>query len=227
MQRQRTGRRDSGGRGRGGTGLTAAQRAVLFRALQAACVELGRDTPDAREEYRKQVMLEETGKRHLAQLNRTSDFDAVMLRFAKDAGDYAAACKFATADDHRKAVLLRVCCAQVLQLKGFPLGSTDAADYLAGVVEQARIPCGRNVRDSSFWMDVAPDNLLTLFQILDTHRRRLLRARLDGRTAQVLVGFDPTAVYGVLPEGGLRICYDPRAYDSLTQVRVNVKGAVA
>ena len=205
-------------------GLTPAQRSAFFRALSAASIELGLDTAEDREIYRKTVMREETGKEHLAQLSRTKDFDACMRRFAADAGDYEAASRFAIADDARKAALVRICCAQVMQLKGCTAGTTEAADYLSGIVEQARVPCGRDIHDSSFWMDCAPGSLLTLFQILDTHRRRLLRGILDPRTARTFIKFDPGIVYQPLPDGGLRIKYVPRAYSSLETVRVNVRG---
>ena len=209
------------------SGLTPAQRAVFFRALQAASIELGLDTSEAREEYRKSVMREETGKEHLAQLSRTKDFDACMRRFASDAGDFETASRFAIADDARKAAILRICCAQVLQLKGCVAGTTEAADYLAGIVEQARVPCGRDVRDSSFWLDCAPGNVLTLFQILDTYRRRLLRGLLGGRTARTFLGFDPSIVYQPRESGGLGITYDAHAYDSLTSVRIYIRSAAA
>ena len=205
-------------------GLTPAQRSAFFRALQAASIELGLDTAEDRETYRKTVMREETGKEHLAQLSRTKDFDACMRRFAADAGDYEAASRFAIADDARKAALVRICCAQVMQLKGCTAGTTEAADYLSGIVEQARVPCGRDIHDSSFWMDCAPGSLLTLFQILDTHRRRLLRGILDPRTARTFIKFDPGIVYQPLPDGEMRIKYVPRAYSSLETVRVNVRG---
>lgn len=205
-------------------GLTPAQRSAFFRALSAASIELGLDTAEDRETYRKTVMREETGKEHLAQLSRTKDFDACMRRFAADAGDYEAASRFAIADDARKAALVRICCAQVMQLKGCTAGTTEAADYLSGIVEQARVPCGRDIHDSSFWMDCAPDSLMTLFQILDTHRRRLLRGILDPRTARTFIRFDPGIVYQPLPDGGMRIKYVPRAYSSLETVRVNVRG---
>jgi hypothetical protein len=209
------------------SGLTPAQRLAFFRALQAASIELGHATPEERETYRKTVMREETGKEHLAQLSRTKDFDACMRRFASDAGDFEAASRFAIADDARKAALVRICCAQVLQLKGCVAGTTEAADYLAGIVEQARVPCGRDVRDSSFWMDCAPDNVLTLFKILDTHRRRLLRSHLDGLTARAMMSFDTSVVYSILPAGGVRFSYDAHAYDSLTSVRITIRSAAA
>lgn len=205
-------------------GLTPAQRSAFFRALSAASIELGLDTAEDRETYRKTVMREETGKEHLAQLSRTKDFDACMRRFAADAGDFETASRFAISDDARKAAILRICCAQVMQLKGCTAGTTEAADYLSGIVEQARVPCGRDILDSSFWMDCAPGSLLTLFQILDTHRRRLLRGILDPRTARTSIKFDPGIVYQPLPDGGLRIKYAPRAYSSLESVRVNVRG---
>ena len=144
--------------------LTPAQRAAFFRALQAASVELGHTTPGEREAYRKTVMREETGKAHLSQLSRTADFDACMRRFATDAGDFEAASRFGVADVARKAALVRICCRQVLQLAGREPGTADASSYLEGIVKQARIACGRNLRDDSFWMDVNPAHLLTLFR---------------------------------------------------------------
>ena len=209
------------------SGLTSAQRSAFFRALQAASIELGHATSEEREVYRKTVMREEAGKEHLAQLSRTRDFDACMRRFASDAGDYEAASRFAIADEARKAALVRICCAQVLQLKGCVAGTTEAADYLAGIVEQARVPCGRDVRDSSFWMDCAPDNILTLFQILDTHRRRLLRRLLDGRSARAFLGFDPTLVYHPMATGGVQLTYDAHVYDTLTSVHIHIRSTAA
>lgn len=207
-------------------GITPAQRSAFFRALQAASIELGHDTPEEREAYRKQVMRDEVGKEHLAELSRTADFDAVMRRFAADAGDYEAASRFAVADDARKAALVRICCAQVLQLKGCTAGTAEAVDYLSGIVEQARIPCGRDMLDSSFWLDCNPGHLATLFQVLDTHRRRLLRRLLDGRIVRTFMGFDAAVVYSLLPTGGVRIVYNAHAYaDISTSIRVNVRRA--
>ena len=208
--------------------ITPRQRLVFFRAHHAACINLGLSTPEEREEYRKRVMREEAGKEHLADIGRTDEFDRVMKRFAADAGDYETACRFAIGDEARKAALIRICCAQVMQLKGCPAGSTAAQDYLAGIVEQARIPCGRDLVDHSFWMDVSPECLTALFQILDTHRRRLLRGMFnDGRMARGILAFDPTIVYQPLPTGGVRLCYDARAYDTLAHIRINIRSTAA
>lgn len=202
--------------------LTARQRACFWEAHKAACIELELSTRDEREAYRKLVMREECGKAHVSELSRTADFDRVMARFAKDAGDYEAAAKFAVADEARQAALIRICLAQLMQLKGCPAGSADGAEYLAGIVEQARIPCGRDVRDSSFWLDCNPGHLVTLFRILDTHRRRMLR-RLS---SEAPLGFDAGVVYALKPSGdGVVIAWQPAAYAELNQsIHVNVKG---
>lgn len=207
---------------RGHSQITARQRAAYWDAHRAACINLELATRDEREAYRKRVMIEECGKHHLAELNRTADFDRVMARFAKDAGDWEAAGRFAAADEARQAALIRICLAQIMQLKGCPAGSTDGADYLAGIVAQARIACGRDVRDSSFWLDVAPGSLLALFQILDTHRRRMLK-RL---AKDAPLGFDAGTVYSLRPDGdGVKLEWRPGAYAELNQsIHVNVKG---
>ena len=201
--------------------ITPRQRVTFFRAHHAACVNLGLYLAEEREAYRKQVMLEEAGAHHLADLGRTGDFDKVMKRFASDAGDYETACRFSVGDEARKIALVRICCEQVMQLKGCVAGTREAILYLEGVVEQAQVPCGRDLIDASFWMDVAPDSLLILFQILDTHRRRLLRARLGDKS--VFLGFDPAVRYEI-QDDGVRLVYDPAAYSTpSTSIRVNVR----
>jgi hypothetical protein len=74
-------------------------------------------------------------------------------------------------------------------------------------------------------MDCAPGNILALFQILDTHRRRLLRGLLGGRTVRAFLGFDSSIVYELRENSALRITYDARAYDSLASVRICIRSA--
>ena len=200
--------------------ISPRQRAAFWAAHKVACVELELSTREERESYRRVVMREECGKAHLAELSRTGDFDRVMLRFAKDAGDFGAAAKFAVADEARQVMLVRICCAQLMQLKGCTAGTTEAVDYLAGIVEQARIPCGRDLCDSSFWLDVAPVNLRSLFQMLDTHRRRMLRRLAPAAP----MSFDAETVYALKDGGGVRLEWKPGAYAALSQsIRVNVR----
>ena len=201
--------------------ITPSQRYAFFRALSAACQNLGLDTQEDREKYRKQVMREECKKEHLALLNMTTDFDRVMARFANDSGDWQTALKFAAGDAYRMAVIIKVCCYQIMQLKGVPVGSDAANNYLAAILERSRIACGTYVNDASFWMDVSKDSLLTVFQILDTHRRRLLG---QYPSMEGMLGFEADIVYAPRP-GGIQVRWDKAFYSDLNSIKVNVQAA--
>lgn len=198
------------------TSLTKPQLAAYWRAATAAARNVGEPVDN----YRKRVMSEECGTSSVKALNRTSDFDKIMARFAVDAGDYEAAGRYATADARRLAVLVRICCAQVMQLKGEPEGSTASADYLAGIVRQAHLPCG--TLDGCFWLDCPPDSIRALFRMLDTHRRRLLRGMVEPSTIRRFLGFDSDVVYQPLASG-CRITYDADFYASFKGIKVNLK----
>ena len=164
------------------TTLSKAQICAYWRAASAGAQNLGEPV----EEYRKKVMLEECGLRSMKNLNRTTDFDRVMARFLADAGDYESAAKYAVGDSLRKAVLIRICCAQVMQLWGVTSGSSQALEYLAGLIRQANLECGY---DTAFWMDCPPDSLTALFAMLDTHRRRLIRRLNQSTSSSVPLSF--------------------------------------
>ena len=198
-------------------GLTKPQIAAYWRAATSAAREAGIPV----DEYRKRVMREECGVTSVKQLNRTHDFDAVMRRFAEDVGDYAMASKFAVADIHRMSVLIRICCEQVLQLKGYPMGSTAARDYLAGVIGQSHIQCSTDPHDPSYWLDISPASLNAVFAMLDTHRRRLLR-RILPPGHSVNLAFDPESFYRTTADGGIVITRSTWAYNS-TGIRIQVR----
>ena len=197
--------------------LTKPQLAAYWRAATAAARNVGEPV----DEYRKRVMSEECGVASVKALNRTADFDKVMLRFSVDAGDYGSAGKFATAGAERLSRLVCICAAQIMQLKGSPAGSTAAAEYLAGVIKQACIPCGSDV--SGIWMDCPSDTLLALFHILDTHRRRLLRQLASPPSVRRFLGFDGDLVYVPIPSGGVRLVYDAAYYASFGAIKINLK----
>jgi len=199
------------------TSLTKPQIAAYWRAASAAARNVG----EPLDTYRKRVMREECGVESVKALNRTGDFDKVMARFAVDAGDYGAAGHFATADARRLVVLIRICCAQVMQLKGEPEGATAAAAYLAGIVRQARLDCG--LADGCFWIDCPADSLLALFQMLDTHRRRLLRGIVNPDGLGGFLGFDPDIVYRPMPGGGVKLAYNGSFYASYAGVKIALK----
>ena len=197
--------------------VTRAQYPKFFTLLRKAALNLGLDTPKEVEEYRHQVMREEAGCDSIKQLNRKADFDACIKRFAADAGEYLEAIEIGLQETKRLSYVVKVMSVQIMQLKG---GSeADARNYLEGLINQARIPCGVCTTDNSFWMDVSPHSLQNLLQILDTYRRKLLKANFPDHP----VKFDDTVRYEI--DGHIRTRYTgiPSSYYSQLPFKVNVR----
>ena len=168
--------------------LTPAQQSLYWRMLKKACDALGIFTQAEREEYRKRVMRESTGKEHLALLSRTGDFDAVLRRFSADAGDFDKSGHFAVADERRMGYLIKVCCLQLMQLKG--VSEADARRYLGGVLDQCRIANGVRTDDDSYWLDVPFGQAHKVFMMLDKHRQRLLHLHSGPTTFNLSVRYE-------------------------------------
>lgn len=197
--------------------VTRAQYPKFFTMLRKAALNLGLDTPQEVEEYRHQVMQEEAGCASIKEMNCKRDFDACIKRFSADAGEYLDAIEIGLQETRRKAYVVKVMSIQIMQLKG---GSeSDARNYLEGLINQARVSCGINTSDNSFWMDVSPTSLQHLLQILDTYRRKLLKANFPGSP----VKFDDTVRYEV--DGCIKIrCLDiENDYYSRQPFTVNVR----
>lgn len=169
-------------------GLTKPQIAVYFRAATRAARELGEHLND----YRKRVMRDVCGVDSVRDLNRTGDFDAVMSRFYEDAGDYAAASQYLIGDHRRIGYIIKVCAIQLMQLKS--ANQAEARRYLAGVLDRCRIAHGVQLDTDAYWMDLSIGEALKVFQILDTHRRRLLRGYVGPST------FSPNVRYSFYGE---------------------------
>jgi len=197
--------------------VTRSQYPKFFSMLRKAALNLGLDTPQEVEEYRHQVMREEAGCDSIKQLNRKADFDACIKRFSADAGDYLQAVEIGLQETKRRAYVVKVMSVQIMQLKG---GSeTDARNYLEGLISQARVPCGVCTTDNSFWMDVSTRSLQNLLQILDTYRRKLLKANFPSYP----VKFDDSVRYDV--SGPIRSRYTniPSTYYAQLPFHVNVR----
>ena len=198
--------------------VTKAQYPLFFSKLRRAAFNLGLDTPQEVEEYRRRVMREEAGCASIKEMNNKADFDACIKRFSVDSGDYLNAIEIGLQEMRRKAYVVKVMSIQIMQLKG---GSeSDARNYLEGLINQARVSCGINTSDNSFWMDVSPTSLQHLLQILDTYRRKLLKANFPGSP----VKFDDTVRYQV--DGCIKIRYldIENDYYSRQPFTVNVRG---
>jgi len=174
----------------GKNGLTERQQAMFWAVFNKACAAQGLFTTADKAEYRHKILEEETGMSSLLCLSRTTDFDRVMFRVACDAGDFEQAANFSVSDARRMGYLIKVCCCQLMQLKGGD--EAEARQYLGGLLDQARVPNGTRTDDNSYWMDCTIDQSHKVFQMLDTHRRRLLRDRGARRTT-----FEPRKRYVV------------------------------
>ena len=201
--------------------LTKPQIAAYFRAAGAAARALG-EPLDA---YRKRVMKEVCNVTSIKQLNRTSDFDAVMTRFAEDAADYQSACHYAVGSGRRLAVLIGAVCEQVMQLKcletaetGAPATTTPAEDYLRTILNRSG-----NLRSNQaggWWLDLAETHLQAVFAMLDTHRRRLIRRLNQSTSSSVPLSFSMDIGYVLM---GTHLATYDLPTPIIHAVRVNIK----
>ncbi len=201
--------------------ITKPQIAAYFRAANAAASALG-EPLDA---YRKRVMKEVCNATSLKQLNRTSDFDAVMTRFAEDAADYQSACHFAVGSGRRLAVLIGAVCEQVMQLKcletaetGAPATTTPAEDYLRTILNRSG-----NLRSNQaggWWLDLTDTNLQAVFAMLDTHRRRLIRRLNNATSGMVPLAFNMDVGYVLM---GTQLATYQLPSPVIRTVRVNIQ----
>lgn len=149
--------------------ITKRQAALFWRFLAAAAE--CQAVPD-REAYRKRVLREELGVEHLRDVGRTGDFDKLMLRLAQDAEDWHGLAYYSVAGERRLADLVADCATQVLELS--PGLGVHPMAYVSGILNQSGMSPIR-VAGGDYWLDLAPDDLARLLQILDTHRRRLIK----------------------------------------------------
>lgn len=194
---------------------TPAQVREYGVAAARACAELGIGRESERQAYRRRVVRELTGRASIKEVSSAEGYEAVMARLWADAGDFLRAADYSIAPERRLAYVVRVLACQLMQLKG---GSeADAQAYVGGVLDQARVPNGRSLDDGGWWMDVAPQRVRDLVQILDTERRRILR-RLGARP----LTFDAAVRYS-LDGPVLAIEGVARGYYDRARVRVTVR----
>lgn len=174
--------------------MTPKQTSLFWRTFSAACAALGIQGTEAREEYRRQVLEEEAHVSSTKLVNSTDGFDSVMARLTADAGDYLAAANYAIGDARRMSAMVCDCAIQVLLLSGSP---ADPADYLRGILRQSLL--GTSIGDSGdVLLDVDYGSIRKVFQMLDTHRRRLLRRAGVDKPLAFQMGARKVVVSGVL-----------------------------
>ena len=168
--------------------ITDKQKRAFWGQLAAACRNLG-ITSEEKDAYRHAVLEEAAGVRHLSDVNSTTGFEAVMLRLAADAGDWARASSFTIGNTRRIAAMIEDCARQVFELTGNANG--DAISYAQRVLQQAGLKRAGAFAGKAWYLDYAEATPVKLFQMLDSHRRRLIwrRRRETGTEIRLAYSF--------------------------------------
>lgn len=158
-------------------------------------------TRQERDTARRGVMFRACGRISLKDVNPTGDFDRLMYTVASLAGDYQAMAYWVNAGERRTAHMIGECARQIGEIANVPKGW----EYCRSLFVQAGLPPA--------WMDIPDGLLFATFEMLDTHRRRLLK-RDHGWKGKLLcqpLGFNPNRIY---IRSGLTVSY----YDPLPVV---------
>ena len=181
------------------TKITSRQLAAFWRTFGIACSEQGIVDKAKQNEYRHRVLIEEAGAESIKELDRTKGYERVMFRLNIDAGRYEYAARYESAEERRFAYMIERCVNQILQLASSE--SHSAERYVCGILYHAKINYSKT--DDTYWLDLSYTNLCKLFQMLDTHRRRLI-SRYKG---SVPLTFNPKAFYHIDRSGELFVDY--------------------
>lgn len=144
--------------------MTTLQRTAFFRLVGKAYATSG---IGGREAWRKAEMDQAIpGCSSVSKVVSQSDYDIVMLHFAKLAEDFAAVSKYSTSVERRLRHVLSAVQADLEYLRG--QGIPDA--YMAGIYHQAGAP------DYTTLDDIPGEHLRLIVQIADSYVRRLRKA---------------------------------------------------
>lgn len=155
--------------------MTPKQMRQFWSAFARACDALGLSTSADKSAYRSRIMMEEASASHLAEVSNTHGYEALMARLAADAGDYEDATRYAGGDDRRMAKMVDDCARQVFELSG--KSGSDRLDYIRSILEQSGLVRRSTSLTAFWWLDYPDTTPERIFQMLDTHRRRLLHRR--------------------------------------------------
>lgn len=175
--------------------MTDKQKRAFWGQLAAACRNLGITSED-KESYRHAVLEEAAGVRHLSEVNSTTGFEAVMQRLAADAGDWARASSFTIGNTRRIAAMVEDCARQVFELTGNVNG--DAVSYAQGILQRAGLMRAGALDGKAWYLDYALATPVNIFQMLDSHRRRLIwrRRRETGTHIRLAYSFGTSYMEG-------------------------------
>lgn len=156
--------------------LTAKQQAMFWRVFQAAWREQslsqGLDHGDAalRDAYRRGLVRRATGRGSLTEVGRTHEFDELMSLASREAGLHETASHASLSGERRALHRMLDCARQVCEASGMEALESDDARW-----GYARATLLRAFRHDD-WQDLAAPQLDAAFMMLDTQRRRILKA---------------------------------------------------
>lgn len=156
--------------------MTKKQMAKFWPVFAAACREHGYTEPHQRETYRHQLLWDADKARHMSEVSQTGGFDRLMQMVSLDAGDYLTAANYKIGEDRRIGALVADCARQVFEIEGVGSTEQERLSYILGVLEQSGLTRVR-ANSPEWWMDIGCDSPIKIFQIIDTHRRRLLKRK--------------------------------------------------
>lgn len=166
--------------------MTDKQKRAFWGQFAAACRNLD-ITSEEKEAYRHAVLEEAAGVRHLSEVNSTTGFEAVMQRLAADAGDWARAASFTIGNTRRIAAMVEDCARQVFELTGNANG--DAVSYAKGILQRAGLKRAEALDGKAWYLDYAEATPVKIFQMLDSHRRRLIWRRRRETGTQIRLAY--------------------------------------
>lgn len=138
-----------------------------------------------REALRRATIKEACNVTSLKEVNQTTDFDRLMMAVATLACDYEAMAHFCVSGERRTCHLIEACARQIGEIAGEARGW----DYCIKLFQQARLPAS--------WLDIPDALLFSVFRMLDTHRRRMLKRDFGWQGARhgQPLGFNPGRSY--------------------------------
>lgn len=191
--------------------MTPRQRTLFFGLFARACEAQGIYGEQARNAFRHELIarLLPISGGSLRNVGKGRDFDKLMAELARLAQSTEAAGHFATAEGRRWAYFIEAAARQVCELaasyplsaNSYPLtaGFSAPIGYVMGILKQAKWHFALALRGGEWWLDLTQVHEEKLFQMLDTHRRRLLRAipleKSEADGTRLRAGFDPDAAY--------------------------------
>ena len=143
-------------------GQRGRYRQLVDAAYAAEAERLRGDLPP-KDEWRRKINLDTTGKYSTMEMNQTTDFDKVMLELAIIAMDEYWLNRLSSSEERRYRHVIQWMIEDLEYLEKHPI----AWSYIQGICKQANY--------ATSLMDCPAEHLAKVMQMVDTHVRRLAK----------------------------------------------------